>query len=464
MDSNTVDVLVVGAGSAGLYFAGLMAERGLNVHVYDVVTEDKLGTRYDVIHIARKHFAAFDLPEPGPGDASYIRSFTRAVQKSALNNWPKNSYEEIMVLRRAPLMASLLAWARDKGVQVHFESLYEKPLFNTEGKLCGAAFRNVQSGVESNEDNAFEVQARLVVDASGINAVVRTALPDDYGIENFVTGPRDQFYVILRYATLADPEKDKIECNTTWTHYKTWLAPQIEGNGAIIGIGANLSFDYANTLYDRFAAKGFLPEHTVDYVEESSTPYRRPPYTLVADGFIALGDAACITNPWSGEGVPYAWLEGKVITPIAATALAEGAYPTQEALWQANKAYAEAQGALFAKNLSMLVGASQCSEEENDYEYKQGIIYEDHDEQNNSLEKGSLPGKLIKGLLTGNISFGTLKRLMGAASLGDKMEAHYLAFPATPAGFEVWKSQADAYWQQAGSMADVAERDLAGQS
>lgn len=453
MSGSSVDVLVIGAGSAGLYFAGLMAEQGLDVAVCDEVREERLGTRYDVIHIARKHFAEFGLPEPGPGDSSYIRSFTHAIQKSALNNWPKNSYEEILVLRRAPLMASTLIWARGKGADVHFATRFRQPLFDTAGRLNGAVLTN-------KEGSDVEVRARLTVDASGIHAVVRTALPEGYGMETFVTGPRDQFYVILHYATLANPERDRVETNTTWTHYKTWIAPQVEGDGAIIGIGANLSFDYARICYDRFAAKGFLPEHTVDYVEESSTPYRRPPYSLVADGFVALGDAACITNPWSGEGVPYGWLEGKVIAPIAAAALEEGAYPTREALWPANRAYNKAQGALFAKNLSMLAGASQCTEEENDYEYQKGIIYEDHDEQGNSLERGSLTGKLIKGLLAGKISLGTLRRLVGAARLGEKMEAHYLAFPKTPSGFDNWKSEADTYWEQAGSMADAAERDL----
>jgi hypothetical protein len=68
------------------------------------------------------------------------------------------------------------------------------------------------------------VNARLTVDASGIPAVVRTSLPENYGVETFVTGPRDQFYVVLHYIKLKDPVKDKVTTTTTWPYYKTWLA------------------------------------------------------------------------------------------------------------------------------------------------------------------------------------------------------------------------------------------------
>jgi flavin-dependent dehydrogenase len=301
------------------------------------------------------------------------------------------------------------------------------------------------------------VKARLCADASGIPAALRTSLPPGYGMETFVTGNRDQFYVVLHYVSLKHPEKDRVEITTSWPHYKTWLAPQHETNGAIMGVGANLSFEYAERCFRRFAARGYLPEYEPGHVEQGSTPYRRPPYSFVANGFVALGSAACITNPWTGEGVPYGWLLCSIAAEECGRVMKDGAYPAVDSIWAVNARYIREQGALFAKNLAMLCGATRCSPGENDYEFKHSIIFEDDDEKG----QGGLVGKLLRGLLSGGLSPAALGGLIGAAGIGEKVYKHYLAFPAAPADLASWAARADALWRKAGSMADAAEKDLA---
>ena len=443
-----VDVLVIGGCTAGMYFAGLMAKQGYRTLVCDKAPEEKLGAEYDVIHIGREHFKRFGLHEPVPGDSEYVANFTHGILRSALNKWPKRSRMDVLVLRRQQLIRRLAAWAREQGAEILYQAAFEKPVFNNEGKLTGAVLRQ---GAE-----ALTVSARLCADASGIPAVLRTSLPAEYGVENFVTGPRDQFYVVLHYTNLNNPEQDKIEINTTWTHYKTWLAPQRQSNGAIMGIGANLSFEYAERSFQRFAALGFLPAYRLDHIERGSTPYRRPPYSFAADGFIALGSAACVSNPWSGEGVPYGWLLCSIAAEEFGAAMRSGAYPLREAVWAVNTRYIQEQGALFAKNLAMLSGAVNCTAQENDYEYQHSIIYEDDDEKG----KGNLLFKLIAGLLCGGISAAALGRLLSAAGIGEKLYKHYMAYPANPGGLAAWVQKADKLWSKAGSMADLAEADL----
>ena len=445
----TTDVLVIGGCTAGLYFAGLMAKQGYKVLVCDKAPEESIGAQYDIIHLGREQFKRFGLHEPQSGDPEYVARFTLSYLRSALNNWPKKVHNDVLVLRRQQVIKRLGDWAKEYGAEILYGVDFKKPLFSNEGKLAGAMF------TKGSEE--ISVSARLCADASGIPAVLRTSLPDTYGVENFITGPRDQFYVVLHYVKLKDPEKDKVELTTTWTHYKTWLAPQHGAGGAIMGIGANLSFDYAEKCFRRFATLGFLPEHTLGHIEQGSTPYRRPPYSFVADGFVALGSAACISNPWSGEGVPYGWLLCSIAAEEFGRTMKNGTYPLRESVWAVNARYAKEQGAEFAKNLAMLSGAVSCTEKENDYEYQHDIIYEDDDKEGKG--RGLFP-KLLMGVLAGGISFAALGSLLSAAGVGEKIFKHYMAFPESAAGFDAWVQKAENLWSKAGSMASVAEKDL----
>ncbi|MDR0908617.1 MAG: FAD-dependent monooxygenase [Spirochaetaceae bacterium] len=456
MDKQT-DILIIGSCSAGLYFGGLMAKQGFNVILCDKSKEENLGARFDVIHIAQRHFAEFGIPEPGPGDDDYIETFHAAYQRSALDKYPKLNHEDICVLRRVPLMKRIRKWAEEQAASgtgsqrgsltILFETEFIKPLFQN-GTIRGGILKNV--------DGEVTITSSLVVDASGIDAVVRTQLPDNYGVETFVTGPRDQFYVVLQYISLKDKSKTPTN-NTFWPYYKCWFAPAITPADGLFGVGANLSFEYAEKCWQRFNSRIPMPPHELLYKEKGSTPYRRPPFSLVADNFLVLGDAACITNPWSGEGVPYGMLLCKIAAGVIGQKDAKNtAQFSKMAMWPINKEYFGSQGAEFAANLVMLSGAIACTPEENDYEFSKSIIFEDETEKG----KGNLVAKLIGALFAGGISLKSLKALMSGALLGGKISAHYKNFPLNLADYPAWEAKAKQLWAKSANMADLAEEDL----
>lgn len=442
------DVLVVGGCSAGLYFAACMARRGYRTLLIEKDSEQAHGKRYDIFHLGKESFARFGVEQPKEGDEDFVRTFTLNVSRSALDQYPKNASHEVYVLHRPAYMKRLKVWAEKLGVTVLHGANFKSPIYDEKGKLSGALFEYA--------GETHRISSRLVADASGIASVVRTALPDGYGVENFEIGPRDKFYVVLYYVKLNDPERDRVNETCGWPYYKTWKAPQDDPDGAIFGVGANLSFDYAKACFERFSGRVQLPPHKVVRVEQDCTPYRRPPYSFAADGFVVLGDAACLTNPWSGEGVTAAWMQAEIAAEVAGGAMQNGLYPTREALWHVNTRYYAAQGAEFARNLSMLAGAVDCTPEENDYEFKQSIIFKGDDEK----ETGGLFGKILKGVLAGKLRFATLKSLAGAAQIGSKIYKHYEKFPANPDGFPEWVKEADRLWNKTRSMADEAEKDF----
>ena len=68
------DVVVVGAGTAGTYFAWQAAREGVRVLLLEARALDMLGTNIEVIHMDQKAFAEFGVPEPQPPELIHLET------------------------------------------------------------------------------------------------------------------------------------------------------------------------------------------------------------------------------------------------------------------------------------------------------------------------------------------------------------------------------------------------------
>ena len=326
------------------------------------------------------------------------------------------------------------------GAEFRFSTAFDRLMKDESGRIRGIVTKSQE-----------EIPARLVVDASGISAVVRRSVQDPY-MENFETGPRDKFYVLLKYVKLKD-ENTKIELSTGWPYYKGWIAPQHQEGGAIIGVGANLSFDYARKCMSKFENSIPLPEYELQYEEAACTPYRRPPFSFVTDGFLVIGDAACLTKPINGEGIPSAWVQCTPAAQVVLEAMKDGAYPTKEALWKINTLYQRGEGAAYAGERAMLIGAVDMSKKDNDFMFGNAIVFKSDDETG----PDNLVLALAKGVMKGQFSFAAFKSLVSATLKGEALKKHYENYPETPEGYPAWEKKALKLWAKAGSMADTVK-------
>ena len=434
------DVVIVGACTAGTYFSWLLGKKGLKVLVIDRDSEENLAKRLDIIHFTRDSYHQFGLEPSKEGDEEWVRDFEVCFSKSALDRHLKTNYLSVAVLHLPLFIRRLRNAAMETGVEFRFSTAFDHLLYDDQNRICGIAARDGQ-----------EIHARLVVDASGIDAVVRRQVQSPY-IETFETGPRDKFYVLLKYVELLDKETE-IDLSTSWPYFKGWIAPQHHPGGAIIGVGANLSFDYARKCMAKFEAAIPLPEYTLQYEEAACTPYRRPPLSFVTDGFLVIGDAACLTKPINGEGIPSAWVQCTPAADVVARALKDGAYPTKEALWEINTLYQTGEGASYAGQRAMLIGAVDMSPEDNDYMFRNAIVFKSDDE----TEPDNLVSALLKGVLKGEFSLHAFKALASAAGKGSRLEKHYKKYPKAPEGYARWAKKALKLWEKAGSMADTVK-------
>jgi flavin-dependent dehydrogenase len=163
------------------------------------------------------------------------------------------------------------------------------------------------------------------------------------------------------------------------------------GTGAILGIGQPGSYDHAWRKHREWREEYFDDPGRVVKRTQGRTPYRRSPFSLVANGFMVMGDAAFQTKPFSGEGVTSSFTACRIAAEVAVEAL-RAQDVSREALWPYNVRYFRDQGAKFA---SMFV---------------------------------------------------QLRRLLAVSATAGRIKEHYRQFPDDPAEFEAWVAAVRPLW------------------
>ncbi len=461
------DVVIIGSGTAGCFFAHEMAEQGYSVCVIDKSPPEQLGQRLQIFHVDKLIFEKLGIPRPEPGDPDYRNEFQVGTYYSPYGQYMerndgtqtivKADYP-FLVCSLPPFLKRLRAWCQDAGVTFADEVEFTGFIYNEQGHICG--IHAVQRG------EPVDFGSRLVADCSGIPSVGRRALKKPTRVPDFEIGPRDMMYVLLEYVKLAHPERDAPKCAEHWAYYKGWIAQTGEPDVAIFGTGANLSYEYAQTCFERFKKNVRMPEGTVIRRERGVTPYHPAPYSMVDNGFICMGDSACMTK-WIGEGISSGWVGCRYAAQAAAEAMRGGQYPTEERLWPYNVKYNTTQAADFAYIVATAINAVDCSADEMDYEFRKGIVFNDkamtnmNRNWNADMPVGdalALVGKVAVGAVTGKIRPKTVGLLLRGIWYATLLKSHYKKFPQDIARYSRWAQRCDKLWEKTGNMADVTER------
>ena len=277
------DVIVVGASTTGSWFGNEMAKRGFKVLMLEKQERENVSKNYDIFHMAKSEMEKYGCPIPEKRDNDYAFEFDGGSYFSAYGNYPKPTHNIVIGMRKHRYILRLNDNAVKSGAELIYGASFTGFVFDEQGRISGVKYKTA--------DGEHEALASIVADCSGIPSVARRALPDGLNAENFEISPRDMFYVILYYVRYPEGH-EKIIHTDSYLQYKVWSAPQDDEKGGILGVGANLSFEYAEEMFRQFRKNVPWCNYTVQKVERGRTPYRRPPYSFVADGFIAMGDAA----------------------------------------------------------------------------------------------------------------------------------------------------------------------------
>ncbi|HEV57588.1 MAG TPA: NAD(P)/FAD-dependent oxidoreductase [Phycisphaerales bacterium] len=323
------DVVVVGAGTAGAYFAWRIAQAGFKTVVLERQRLEELGTDIGIFHVDGIRFAQFGIPLPTGDELVGYYPDGRA--------WPPDGDDfkvvkyAFYVMEKPPFIRRLQCYATLAGAQF-IEQAAADDVIVEDGALAGLR--------ATTGDGELEVRARLVADCSGISSAVRTRLLDDLGVENDAISDDDTLFVILQYW-------DDIKGNhptglNFYPFHKAFCNPSY-GDGAILGIGQPGGYEHADQMHQAFLAERFPNQHRLVKRCQGRTPFRRPPYSLVGNGFVVMGDAAFMTKPFSGEGVTSGFTACQIAAEIATAALSKGDV-SRAALWPYNTRYFRDQG------------------------------------------------------------------------------------------------------------------------
>ncbi|MDU9375975.1 hypothetical protein McpSp1_05590 [Methanocorpusculaceae archaeon Sp1] len=312
--NDAYDVVVVGAGPAGAMAAKEAAARGASVLL--VEKRPAVGSPVRCAEgIVTKDLLEFVTPDP---------KWVSAVIKRAKFTGPDGtgflisgkSGDEVLgyTLDRKIFDRELVMRAADAGVEV---AVHARAVPFVEGnRIAGAVIH--QHGV------SHTVRAKVVIAADGIESKFTKAA----GIDTTV--PLADLDSCAQYLVTdidIDPEMNVFFwSNAECPHGYIWIFPKGQRTANIgIGIPGTMSGDghRAKDYLDRYMEKHF-PNGKVTELVVGGVSTCRPLSCTVADSLIVCGDAARMSDPFTGGGIYQALFSGQLAGRTAAETVAAG--------------------------------------------------------------------------------------------------------------------------------------------
>lgn len=337
-----IDVAVIGGGPAGLVAAERTARAGLRTGVFERNEAIGIPVRTSGGSFIES-LVALGVPRELYQPIQTVRVLSARAE--ARFHYPK-PVTCVLDVRR--LYQYLAGRAVAAGARIRLKALVERPLFDGE-RVVGVAVRDNLGG-------PAEVGARVVVDASGHSATVARRIGLHAGFEQHGFGVEYDLYA---------PQFDQSEA---WLLVGEDVAPQgygwafPYGNCRVrlgIGVGRPQSSadprDYLDELPRRIPALGQACAGASPLEFHSGLiPMAPPARSFVADGLVAVGDAAGQMSTLVGEGIRYAMHAGQLAGEVVAQACAAG--DTSAA---GLRGYDETWRRIYQRNLDLAYHVSQ---------------------------------------------------------------------------------------------------------
>ena len=463
--SDKFTVIVAGAGPGGCIFARDLAKAGIDVTVYEKGDYETFGHNWsDAMERSALEATGFAAPFEGSVNTGpLVKSKDAAGNPAGIYEQHAYPYMEVwapdyssrktvnfryVTTDRRALGKLLVDQARRAGADVLFQHEVVdvilaggKSLGDVE--VTGVVVKDLETG------EARSLQADIVADDTGFNAILRTKLPSSTGIAGKFSN--EEFAMVHR--TVRKRNKDVID--PVADHYRygynmgyQWIQYLNEDE---IDTGAGVRHDPKNPdpkdIVEEFISRHPSISDEVIRGGGGLCLVGRSPASLVAGGFVVIGDAASQTIPMTGCGAGGAMMGGKFAAEAVIAAASKGKNDC-DALWEYNRQWfvGSKRGANYAGLTALRNILQDLTHDDISFLFRKDILSNEMltDSINGIFTLPDLP-TMLKTLGGGITRPGLLLKLNAATTAGTKIFKHYLAYPPEwdAARFEAWKVKAD---------------------
>jgi len=443
------DVLVVGAGTAGCTAAMTAAEKGLNTCLIDRKQRLEIGKKICGDAIGKHHFDELNLEAPSGEELERkilgIKIYSPDQQTSfTVKSEDLHGY----LINRYLFGQRLLKMALNKGVTL-FDNIHVlEPIIEN-------SFVTGVSAKKTYANEKIKIFGRIIVDASGYSAIIRSKLPYEIGVDTKVD--KEEVEVCYREIRVLKKEAKDLDLCQIYLDQKIapggyiWIFPK-KNTHVNVGLGVAMKNNFPNPkerLYSYVLNKEIFRDSSIIDKGTWFVPTRRPLNSMVGNGIIIVGDAACQVNPIHGGGMGPSMVGGKLAGETAVKALENGDV-SRDGLWQYNIRYMKWYGVKQAGLDVFRIFLQACTNEEINYGMKYKLITEE------DLLKASMGEEahfnitdLTMRVFRGLKKPGFLMRLREASAIMKKVREFYRNYPENPSEIEKWKSKVESLFEEA---------------
>jgi len=433
------DIIICGAGVAGCSFARHSASNGLKVLLLDKNPREKLGHDWwDAVK--QEVFEETLTPPPVPPERlKYGTSiYTSPDGKTRMQVTAGKKY----CVDRKLLAKRLLGMALEAGADFQDNTNVLRPKVSGD-KVCGIF-------IQDRKSEERDISARLIVDATGIEATLRKQIPFETDFDKEIR-KEDTF---LLYREIREAIASRTERIVRFGHHNgvSWISFRQKG---LVDILAG-TFNLPNHANPKDIIKEYLQDYKGDVGDkiiragyEGIIPIRRCFDSFIANNFLIMGDSACQINPIDGSGVAASMYAGYYAALPVISAFKHDKPLNKKTLWNYNYTYKTKIGPEFVALDIIRLFLIGRDEQERDlnYLFKRRIIEARHLQKSN--QQRSIFTSL-KRLTRGLDRISLLKKLKKTIHLSKEAAALYRDFPPEyePSEFFNWQKKLRAIYEE----------------
>lgn len=435
------DVVIIGAGVAGLNAAYVLASKGFKVAIIESKPRGKIGDKTCGDAIGVHHFEELGWNPPQEViDHKYdgVKIYSPSEEYSVVVPG------EGVSVNRFKFGQWLLKRAEEHGAELLDRHVLVGVALNDEGvKLIKVK--------ELGKPGLKEIKARAFIDASGAKPALRTRLPLEWPIAErpFMSDFNIAYREVIKAEQPINEEDRKyaiIYLNTVIAPGGYWWLFPKDSSGTILNIGLGVVWGIGNYNPRHNYYEYLKPRFKGELIHAGGgiVPTRRPLPTLVWRNVGVVGDAAYTVNPVHGGGIGSSLQAADIVAKHMGNALEQGEVD-EKSMWRANIEYIRAYGAKQASLDILRMYLQKLSNDDFEWILKNRIV------DGSSIYDLGTEANIVEDIIKG---VSRLFRLLGRPSLlnslrivksyMDKVKQLYLDdYPEDPSGLLEWSNRVE---------------------